>query len=259
MPKRILSTCLAVMLTLFAGIVSSPPVDAAGSSLGADIIASGMQYLGAPYQFGASVDQTKTFDCSSFTYRAFMDQGVTLPRTSVLQSQLGKSVKLSEAAVGDLVFFRYDQPGVVGHVGVYMGDMKMLSATTSKGVRVVDISTTYWMDRYLFAKQVLPSTYTVVSGDGLWKIAYAHGVTIDQLKQWNRLGSNLIYVGQRLFVSNPNLIEQAKLATVPYRVVSGDTLWKISVKTGATIAEIRETNRLTSDYLYVGQLLQIPN
>ena len=45
------------------------------------------------------------------------------------------------------------------------------------------------------------STYTVKSGDNLSKIAAAHGISLNNLKQWNSLTSHLIYPGDRLVVS----------------------------------------------------------
>ena len=44
-------------------------------------------------------------------------------------------------------------------------------------------------------------TYTVKSGDYLYKIANQFGITVDQLKSWNNLSSNYIYSGDQLIVS----------------------------------------------------------
>lgn len=41
-------------------------------------------------------------------------------------------------------------------------------------------------------------SYTVKSGDSLWKIASSNGLTVNQLKSMNNLNSDLIYVGQQL-------------------------------------------------------------
>merc|ERR1711974_367282 len=44
------------------------------------------------------------------------------------------------------------------------------------------------------------STYTVKSGDTLFKIASAHGISLDQLMSWNNLSGHMIYPGQEFAV-----------------------------------------------------------
>lgn len=43
-------------------------------------------------------------------------------------------------------------------------------------------------------------TYTVQSGDTLWSIGQNQGASVNSLKAWNNLSSNLIYPGQQLAV-----------------------------------------------------------
>ncbi|MET3109773.1 N-acetylmuramoyl-L-alanine amidase [Salinicoccus halitifaciens] len=47
------------------------------------------------------------------------------------------------------------------------------------------------------------STYTVKSGDSLWAISKASGVSVANLKSWNNLSSNTIHVGQNLSLKKP--------------------------------------------------------
>lgn len=44
------------------------------------------------------------------------------------------------------------------------------------------------------------STYTVKSGDTLYRIARQHGVSVANLKKWNNLKSDTIYIGQKLSI-----------------------------------------------------------
>lgn len=50
------------------------------------------------------------------------------------------------------------------------------------------------------------SVYTVKSGDTLWKISQTYNVSVANLKLWNNLTSDTIYVNQKLSLVNPNQI-----------------------------------------------------
>ncbi len=109
------------------------------------------------------------------------------------------------------------------------------------------------------------STYTVVSGDSLWRISQTYHVTIDQLKQWNNLSTDTIYVGENLLLVPPSsqttATSTADLATanIIYTVKSGDSLSLIAKTYNTTVDEIKILNGLTSDLIKIGQQLKIPN
>lgn len=109
------------------------------------------------------------------------------------------------------------------------------------------------------------ATYTVKAGDSLWGIATKNGITVDQLKNANGLTTNIIYVGQTLTIpgsptaGEPETTPVPQPTTITYTVVSGDSLWAISKKYGTTVDAIRVANNLTSDRLFIGQTLTIPN
>ncbi|TVY10791.1 C40 family peptidase [Paenibacillus cremeus] len=123
------------------------------------IIAAGMKFMGAPYEFGASTKQTNTFDCSSFTKHIFGLSGITLPRDSRQQSQVGQDVDISQLRKGDLIFFttpqRKNAVGLqrIGHVGVYLGDNKVLHTyRVGIGVTVTELDAN-WTKRIISAKR----------------------------------------------------------------------------------------------------------
>lgn len=126
------------------------------------------------------------------------------------------------------------------------------------------------------------ASYTVSKGDNLTKIATANKVTVSQLKQWNNLKNDFLYVGQKLTVSavkqtttNKQQVTSSKQqATVKtpaptkapavtttnsttYTVAKGDNLSKIAKAVNATVADIKKWNGLKSDSIYVGQKLKI--
>jgi cell wall-associated NlpC family hydrolase len=78
--------------------------------------------LGSSYVWGAT--GPSTFDCSGLTQYAYKAAGISLPRTSQAQSTTGMAVSRSQLQPGDLVF--YGSP--VHHVGIYLGDGKMVHA-----------------------------------------------------------------------------------------------------------------------------------
>lgn len=93
-------------------------------SAAATAIETALAQVGDPYVWGASGPDG--FDCSGLTSFAYRAAGVTLPRSSRSQAELGTQVSRSELKPGDLVFF-YDP---ISHVGLYIGDGKMVHART---------------------------------------------------------------------------------------------------------------------------------
>lgn len=108
------------------------------------------------------------------------------------------------------------------------------------------------------------TTYTVVSGDNLTKIAKKHGTTVAELEKANKLtGSSRLSVGQKLLIPGkaPAGVSAARTgggAAFTYTVRAGDTLAGIARHEGTTTAELKRINNLRSDYVFVGQVLKVP-
>jgi membrane-bound lytic murein transglycosylase D len=113
--------------------------------------------------------------------------------------------------------------------------------------------------------------YKVQSGETLESIGRDHGVTIDQLKRWNKLKSSRIKSGQRLVIHKsaenvrlvtPNskpgaLPKKGDNKTVVYVVKKGDTLWDIAKAFEVTPTALREWNDLERNKIFAGQELVI--
>lgn len=98
--------------------------------------------------------------------------------------------------------------------------------------------------------------YTVQRGDTLYSIARRYGTTVRAIMQVNGLRTTTIYVGQSLTIPGASSPHQP----VTYHVVQhGDTLSAIARRYNVSVEAIRRANGLTSNTIYVGQRLCIPN
>ncbi|EPY2276700.1 MULTISPECIES: LysM peptidoglycan-binding domain-containing protein [Clostridium] len=101
--------------------------------------------------------------------------------------------------------------------------------------------------------------YTVQSGDSLWKISKKFNTTVSNITTLNKLNvNNPIYVGQVLTISNTGTTTSTTASnTIKHTVVSGDTLWKLSIQYKTTVDKIKQLNNLTRDTIFIGQVLVI--
>ena len=108
-------------------------------------------------------------------------------------------------------------------------------------------------------------SYKVKTGDVLSKIASQHGVSLDKLKEWNKLKSTVIHTGQILYIypkgqpsttaSSSRTLAQNTSNSKTYTVKPGDSLWNISQKHSLSIEEIKRLNNLNSTTIKPGQRL----
>ena len=130
--------------------VSTPSTSNSGSV----VVRAAFNQVGSRYIWGAS--RPGAFDCSGFTMYVMRQMGVNLPHSSRAQYGMGRAVSRSGLLPGDLLFFRGPGGGGVGHVGIYVGNNKMVHASTpSTGVIVSSLSEGYYISHYIGARRVL--------------------------------------------------------------------------------------------------------
>jgi cell wall-associated NlpC family hydrolase len=96
-------------------------------------------------RYVAAASGPSAFDCSGLTMTAWRQAGVSLPHYSYSQYSGTRRIPLSQARPGDLVF--YFGSGV-HHVGMYIGNGKMVhAARPGAGVRI-DAVLGPWYNRY---------------------------------------------------------------------------------------------------------------
>ena len=112
---------------------------------------SAFSFLGTRYRFGGN--SRSGLDCSSFVQHVFRDLDIPLPRTAREQFRTGEPVMSYELQKGDLVFFR-TYASFPSHVGIYLGDNKMIHASSRDNKVVISsINTPYFRSRFLGAKR----------------------------------------------------------------------------------------------------------
>ncbi|MDC7123520.1 C40 family peptidase [Cellulomonas fimi] len=130
----------AVPGTAAPGTAASGTPTATGGATAQSFVAAAQKYVGVPYVWGGESLDEGGLDCSGLVIRALADVGVTdFPRVARDQQKRGEPVaSLAQALPGDLVVF-----GGGTHIGIYMGDGKMVDAP-KPGAHVVvrDVYTT---------------------------------------------------------------------------------------------------------------------
>lgn len=103
---------------------SSSSSSSTSSGSGSSVLAYAQRFVGNPYQWGGT-SLTNGCDCSGFVQSVFAHFGKSLPHSSSADRGVGRGVSTSDMRVGDIVCYS-------GHVGIYAGGGKLLSALGKK-------------------------------------------------------------------------------------------------------------------------------
>ena len=110
------------------------------------------QYLGTPYHFGGDTPQTG-FDCSGLMQWSYAHVGISIPRVTYDQIDVGVPVDREQLVPGDLVFFQ--ENGDVHHVGMYLGGGRFLEAPhTGDVVKVASLDEPYYAAQFAGGRRI---------------------------------------------------------------------------------------------------------
>lgn len=134
-------------------------------AVGEKIVEIAKQAIGnVSYVFGAnniSDDMTGIGDCSSFVQTVLKRCGITVGRTTEEQYTSGTPVEKENLQIGDLVFFNYTYNSTyingVSHVGIYCGNNQFIHNSSSQGVTISSLDSSYYAQHYCGARRYVGS------------------------------------------------------------------------------------------------------
>jgi len=122
-----------------------------------EILETAEEYLGVEYIWAAN--GPSAFDCSGFTKYVFKENGITIPRYSGHQANVGLKVSYDELEKGDLVFFDTAKGfhKKVNHVGIYIGNHQFIHASSAqKQVMITSFDQKkFYKNRFLHGRRLI--------------------------------------------------------------------------------------------------------
>lgn len=98
--------------------------------------------------------------------------------------------------------------------------------------------------------------YVVKRGDTLYGISNQYGVSVIELASLNNVTAETLQIGQSLVIPSKSGTNPDNMFM--YTVKKGDNLYSIAKKYNIDVNSIKSLNYLTSDNIYVGQIIRIP-
>ena len=97
-------------------------------------------------------------------------------------------------------------------------------------------------------KKTTVKTHTVAKGETLYSISRKYGLTVEKIKELNKLSSNELAIGQTLKLAHK---------TKTHTVVKGDTFYSISRKYNISVKELQALNHKKDFSLAIGEKLKL--
>jgi len=178
MLKRARSITIILALAVVIGLATIPAQ--AASVTGSEVVQIAQSLMGKVTYAHTYDPSNLRFDCSGFVYYVFKLAGLDIKTADDdCQAKLGVAVGKSDLQAGDLVFFNSNKsdPSDVTHVGIYMGDGKVIHNTSSAGGVIITNmnASSYMKNDYKTARRVIGVPLISVPNDGKAYVVTDHG------------------------------------------------------------------------------------
>lgn len=232
-------------------------------------------YIGIPYIApGESLENTYTVKSGDTLYSIARRFNTTVDRIKSLNNLTNNTLSVGQTLILSEEVNIEPQPDNAIIYTVKSGDTlykiaNQYNTTVSNIINLNNLTSTILSQgqQLLIPNASLDTTttYTVVKGDNLTKIANEFNVTVDDIISANNLTSTNLSIGQILTIPTgittptPSEPEPPIETNETYTVKPGDTLYKIANDFNTTVGEIKTLNNLTSNTLMIGDILKIPS
>jgi probable lipoprotein NlpC len=120
-----------------------------------DLISLARTYTGVPYKSGGTTESG--MDCSGLLFTVCQSAGLSIPRISYQQAEIGVEIELNSIKKGDFLFFdTAKNSNRISHVGMVTEvnqpqKIMFIHSSTSKGVREDNLFSDYWKKAFVKA------------------------------------------------------------------------------------------------------------
>lgn len=135
-------------------------MDSSSSNSSDNFISFAKKFLHAPYLWGGR--SIAGIDCSGFSQLVYKSMRIAIPRDASQQALKGETVDfVAESKPGDLAFFQNDE-GKIIHVGIIIGEGKIIHASGWVRIDIIDETGIYNVDTHTYThnlriiKRLLP-------------------------------------------------------------------------------------------------------
>lgn len=123
-----------------------------------NITSFALDQKGTRYKYGGT--SKDGMDCSGLIFTSYLQENISLPRTSRAMSLEGDRLELAKVNIGDLLFFETNKnKKVINHVGLVIeiqpGHIFFIHSTTSRGVIISSLADGYWFDHFVMARRLI--------------------------------------------------------------------------------------------------------
>jgi len=111
------------------------------------------EWEGVSYCYGG--EDKNGVDCSGFVQKIYKEAfDISIPRTTHTQIKVGRRVSRDSLKAGDLLFFQTSYKGL--HSGIYLENDTFIHASSKYGVKLSNLKSSYWRQRFYQARRLLP-------------------------------------------------------------------------------------------------------